>query len=184
MDNELEHRDWLWRALGKHPSLTIAALAIAGVALVVALNKPLAHRLEIKCYFKDAQGLRAGAKVRMAGVEVGSVASVRVRPELRDHPAEVVMLLQTPYELKIPNDSVVSLESAGVLGEIFAQIHIQDASGPPLKTGSVLETRPGESPTPQQWLECFANVVAHKPCDLHSKGEAATKGPVPSSEHK
>lgn len=141
MDPEVEQRDWLSRVLGRHPSLTVAAIAVAGVVLVLALAKSFHHALELKCYFKDAQGLRPGAKVRLAGVEVGSVTSVRARPELRDHPAEVALILQTPYELKVPNDSVVSLESAGVLGEVFAQINIQNASGPPIESGGVLKTR-------------------------------------------
>ena len=45
--------------------------------------------------------------------------------------AEVIMNLQTPYELKIPNDSTVSLSTAGILGETYAQINISEASGPP-----------------------------------------------------
>jgi ABC-type transporter Mla subunit MlaD len=184
MDPESEQHDFFSRAMGKHPSLTIAAIAVAGVAIVFALARPSTHLLEIKCYFKDAEGLRAGAKIRLAGVEVGSVASVRARPELRDHPAEVVMMLQTPYELNVPDDSVVTLESAGVLGDVFAQINIQDATGPPLRPGGVLKTRPGESPTPQQWLDCFSNVEAHKPCDLHAKGEQANQAPAANPERK
>jgi ABC-type transporter Mla subunit MlaD len=184
MDPEPEKRDSLSRAMGKHPSLTIAAIAVVGVAIALALARPSTHLLDAKCYFKDAQGLRAGAKVRLAGVEVGSIASVRVRPELRDHPAEVIMILETPYELNVPDDAVVTLESAGVLGEVFAQVNIQDAKGPPLQPGGVLKTRPGESPTPQQWLECFSNVVAHKPCDLRAKGERANQAPAANRERK
>lgn len=186
MDSEPEQRNWLARALGKHPSLTIAAIAIAGVVLVFELAKPAAHSLEIKCYFKDVQGLRAGAKVRLAGVEVGSVASVRVRPELRDHPAEVVMILQTPYELNVPDDSIVSLESAGVLGDVFAQVDIRDAKGPPLQSGGVLKTGPVASlnPTLQQWLDCFFNGTAHKPCDLRSRAEQANQAPAATPKRK
>jgi ABC-type transporter Mla subunit MlaD len=82
--------------LGKHPSLTIAVVVVAAVGLVIALARPAKSHLDVKCYFQDAQGLRVGAKVRLAGVEVGSVTSVSVRPELRDSPAEVTMFLQTP----------------------------------------------------------------------------------------
>ena len=109
------------------------------------------------------------AKVRVAGVEVGSVTSVRVRPEVRDHPAEVTMSLYTPYVLKIPADSVVTLETEGVLGEVFPQIHIQDASGPALPNGGMLSTRESEGPTAQQWAECLSNLVDRKPCDFHAK---------------
>jgi ABC-type transporter Mla subunit MlaD len=115
--------------MGKHPSLTIAAVVIVAVGLVIALSRPAQFHLNTKCYFQNAQGLRAGAKVRLAGVEIGSVTSVRVRPQLKDYPAEVVMSLETPYELNIPNDSVVTLETAGVLGEVFPEIDTRGASG-------------------------------------------------------
>src|ERR1700682_4419825 len=107
--------------MGKHPSLTIAIVAMAGVAIALALARHATHSLVIKCYFKDAEGLRPHARVRLAGVEVGTVSSIRVVPEKRDHPAEVVMVLQTPSQLKVPDDAVVTLESAGVLGEPFPQ---------------------------------------------------------------
>jgi ABC-type transporter Mla subunit MlaD len=152
--------------MGKHPSLTIAAVVVVALGLVLALAKPSQLHLQVRCYFQDVQGLRAGAKVRLAGVEVGSVTSVRVRPERRDQPAEVTIFLQTPYELKIPNDSVVILETAGVLGEVFPEIDIRGASGPPLLADGVLKTRSNETPTPQELLTCFSNVVEHKPCDL------------------
>jgi hypothetical protein len=100
---------------------------VVALGLVLALAKPSQPHLQVRCYFQDVQGLRAGAKVRLAGVEVGSVTSVRVRPERRDQPAEVTMFLQTPYELKIPNDSVVMLETAGVLGEVFPEIDSRGA---------------------------------------------------------
>ncbi len=152
--------------MGKHPSLTIAAVVVVAFGLVLALAKPSQSHLQVRCYFQDVQGLRSGAKVRLAGVEVGSVTSVRVHPERRDQPAEVTMFLQTPYELKIPNDSVVILETAGVLGEVFPEIDMRGASGPPLLTNGVLKTRSNEAPTPQELLTCFSNVVEHKPCDL------------------
>jgi len=162
----------------KHPSLIIAAASIAALGIVVSLTKPSGHELKLKCYFQDAQGLRSGARVRVAGVDVGSVTSVRVRPELRDHAAEVTMSLYTQYELKIPSDSTASLETTGVLGETFVQIHVQDASGPPLRDGGVLQSHASDSPTSQQWLECLSNLVDHKPCDLTAKTAPATSAPA------
>jgi ABC-type transporter Mla subunit MlaD len=170
--------------LGKHPSLTIAAVAVAAVVLMVAITKPPAHRLEFKCYFKDARGLRAGDKVRLAGVEVGSVTSVRVRPELREHPAEAIMVLQTSYPLSVPDDSIVTVETAGVLGQAFAKIDIKDTSGPPLQAGGVLKTSASQSSTLQQWLECLSKLAAHKPCELQNQGEAGSLDPASSPERK
>jgi phospholipid/cholesterol/gamma-HCH transport system substrate-binding protein len=111
----------------------IVIVAVAALVLIMVFGRARlwTHRLEVKAYFKDAQGLRAGAPVRLAGVQVGSVRSVRALPDKRENPAEVVMVLNTPNELRIPNDSVVSLATAGVLGDTFAEINVQNASGPP-----------------------------------------------------
>jgi|SRR5215471_5796949 len=144
----------------------IVVVACVGVVLFAILARPSGHRLRLTCYFENAGGLKAGASVTVAGVKVGSVTTVRVRPELREHPAEVTMLLQTPYELKIPNDAIVILETAGVLGETFAEINIRNATGPPVKDGGTLNTRSGPSITGQQLLDCMSNLADHKPCDL------------------
>jgi phospholipid/cholesterol/gamma-HCH transport system substrate-binding protein len=167
----------------KYPSLIIAAASVIAVGIFLRLGKPTGYKLDLKCYFRDAQGLRAGARVRVAGVEVGSVTNVRVRPELREHPAEVTMTLYTPYELKIPSDSTVSVETSGVMGDVFAQINMQDTSGPPLESGGVLNSRASDSPTPQQWVECLSNLVDHKPCDLTSRGAPASSAPAAPARH-
>lgn len=184
MDPAIEQRPWLSRLLGPHPSLTIAAMAIAGVVLALGLGRPASHTLQLKCYFKDAAGLRAGAQVRLAGVEVGRVISVRVRPELRENPAEVIMLLQTPYELRVPNDSVVILQSAGVLGEVFPEIDIRDASGPPIANGGVLKTVPTMAVSPQELMDCFFQRVSGKPCDLGKRAPDADSSQPPGPERR
>jgi phospholipid/cholesterol/gamma-HCH transport system substrate-binding protein len=111
---------------------SIVIVLIASLALITwfVLHSRL-HTLKLKAYFSEASGLKPGAAVSIAGINVGTVTSVRVRPELRDHPAEVQMELQTNYELSIPNDAVVSVETAGIVGESFAQIDIKNCHRPP-----------------------------------------------------
>jgi phospholipid/cholesterol/gamma-HCH transport system substrate-binding protein len=167
----------------KYSSLIIAAGAIAVVAISVTVAKPFNHRLDLKCYFKDAQGLRAGAEVRVAGARVGSVTSVKVRPELRDQPVEVSMTLNTPYDLKIPSDAVVTLETAGVLGEIFPEINVQRATGAPVPNGGVLSSQEMVSITPQQWAECVSNLVDRKPCNLAAKDALDKSAPPDTQKH-
>jgi phospholipid/cholesterol/gamma-HCH transport system substrate-binding protein len=158
--------------------IAIAAAVLAALVLLLIVSQSYSrHRLHAKCYFQDAQGLRAGAQVRLAGVVVGSVTGVRVRPDLRDHPAEVEMLISTSYDLKIPEDAVASLETAGVLGEAFVEIDLQQVPGRPLIDGGVLKTR--ESPRPRDWLACFSNIVEHKPSDLSGTPRDASSRPTP-----
>ena len=147
-----------------HPSIIIGVAALVVLAIFVALFRPERHNLHVRCYFQDARGLKAGAPVGVAGVDVGSVTSVRARPDQPDRPAEVMMLLQTTYELKIPNDSVVTLEMTGLLGDTFAAIDIKKTNGPPLEDGGTLKTREADWPTTQELLDCLSNIAEHKPC--------------------
>ena len=125
-----------WNILRAGAVIGLALLAIS----LLLIGKPLAHKLVVKSYFTDANGLRSGAAVRLAGVDLGSVTSVRVRPESKDAPVEIVMALKTGYELNIPNDSTASLETAGVLGQTFVEIDSHTASGPPIQPTASLTT--------------------------------------------
>jgi len=110
-------------------------------AILFAATRPRGqHSLMVKAYFQNAQGLRSNAPVQLAGVEVGRVSSVRARPEMREHPAEVIMILKTPYSLPIPNDAVASLSQAGLPGGTVVEIDTRRAYGPPLRNWGVLTT--------------------------------------------
>jgi phospholipid/cholesterol/gamma-HCH transport system substrate-binding protein len=120
--------------------IILVATIVFGLAVVfLTFAKHSQHQLEVKTYFADARGLRTGAPVRVAGVDVGRVAEAHVRSELKEHAAEVVLLIQTPYELKIPADSVVSLRRDGLLGETYAEVDIRHASGPPIGNQGALK---------------------------------------------
>jgi ABC-type transporter Mla subunit MlaD len=91
----------------------------------------------VKAYFGSAMNLRVGADVRLAGVEIGHVQGVRARPELKEAPAEVVMLLPA-NGLNIPSDSTASLETAG--GRTYVDIDVRHTSGAPIGSNAVLRT--------------------------------------------
>jgi len=91
--------------------------------------------------FQDANGLHPLAKVRLAGVEIGTVRSVRAQPTDKACPAAVEMKLQAPYELKIPSDGIASTATAGILGETYLEIDVSRASGPPVLSGGRLPSK-------------------------------------------
>jgi len=163
--------------------LIVVALAAIGFAVWSGYPRLFSHELELKVYFENANGLRAGAPVRLAGVEVGKVTSVRARPEMQSAPAEVRMKLLTPYELNLPNDSTVSLNSAGVLGETYAEINVSEASGAPVKNDGVLKEKPTKSLSAEDVIEKMGDIVQRlKPCTSESK-DTATAVP-PSKQRK
>jgi phospholipid/cholesterol/gamma-HCH transport system substrate-binding protein len=121
--------------------------------LLISISAPFSHSFIVKAYFTNAMGLQAGAVVRLAGVDIGSVKSVRARPELKETPVEVVMALRPAYELNLPNDSNAMLETAGVLGETYVEIDASSAVGPPITTNGILKTKPTVTLNTQQVLE-------------------------------
>lgn len=159
-----------------------AVVAVAGAALLIVVvgHWPMAHRLTVKAYFSNVGGLREGATVRIAGVDIGTVKRVQVRPELGQDPVEVVMMLNPP-EIRIPSDSTVSLETAGVLGATYVEINIASASGLPLGPNAVLKTQPTEQMTAQQVLELVSKVLEKKNCDCGVHNQKAEHTPPPAS---
>ncbi len=119
----------------------LALIIFIGLSCIwLATRKAPAHDQNLKSYFQNGSILRAGAPVCVDGVKLGVVQSVRVRPELGFRPVEVLMLISTPYELRIPNDSTVVLSREGLLGETFADIDTRNAHGPAIGNDGVLKS--------------------------------------------
>jgi ABC-type transporter Mla subunit MlaD len=120
----------------------VLALIIAvGLGCIrLAVRKPPTHDQNIRSYFQNGSSLKAGAPVCVDGVRLGVVTSVRVRPELGERFVEVLMAIDTPYELKSPNDSTVVLSTEGVLGQTFADIDTRSAHGPAIGNDGVLKS--------------------------------------------
>ena len=121
----------------------------------------------------ECHGSPCGAPVRFAGVDLGSVKSVRAKPKVKNSPVEVVMVFNPPYELKIPNDSTVLLETAGILGETFVDIDAASATGPPIGANAVLKAKPTVQLTTEQFIEKLSDVLGKKNCDCDNKKDAA-----------
>ncbi|MFI5096202.1 MAG: MlaD family protein, partial [Candidatus Acidiferrales bacterium] len=92
----------------------LVLIVATGLAAVGSLfvNRARYSRQDIKSCFNDAAGLQAGAQVRIAGVDVGTVRSIRANPQNQYCPAEVEMALATIYKIRIPKDSIAGIESA------------------------------------------------------------------------
>lgn len=129
------------------------------------------HRLKLKSCFENVQGLRSGAAVRIAGVEVGTVGSVRPNPRNKSCPAEIEMQLATTYELKVPSDAVAEIDTAGVLGASFVNIDASRASGMPAENYSYLKGKPAAPPLSIEEIEKVARALIG-PCEKLKPGQA------------
>ena len=121
----------------------IVLLVVIGLTAIGSLFagrfKP--HRQVLKSCFADVQGLKRGAEVRIAGVDVGTVRSVRSNPQSKNCPAEIEMKVATAYELRIPRDSLTEIDTAGLLGGSLVTIDATQASELPIENYGYLKSK-------------------------------------------
>jgi phospholipid/cholesterol/gamma-HCH transport system substrate-binding protein len=122
-------------------TLSIISVGLAVLVGFTFLKISTTPRFRLTTCFQDVSGLRAGARVRVAGVEVGTVRDVRAQPTDKACPGAVEIVLRAPYDLKLPNDSVASINTEGLLGQAYLAIDASGASGPPVLNGGKLPSR-------------------------------------------
>ena len=73
---------------------------------------------DITARFLKIGGLNEGSDVRISGIKVGSVTEHRLDGETYD----AVVSLSISPEVKIPDDSVASIASSGMLGDKYVRL--------------------------------------------------------------
>ena len=101
------------------------------------------QRYSLKTVFPNVAGLKAGAPVRLAGVEVGSVSEVN----LTGDQVEVVMELNRDYQPQVTTASRASLGSVSLLGEPALDITASTSGTPIAEWGYVPSGPPAGSLT-------------------------------------
>jgi phospholipid/cholesterol/gamma-HCH transport system substrate-binding protein len=125
----------------RKPTIYVLTIGALVVIIMIAADHFGRHRLDVKSCFDDVRGLRSGAVVRLSGVDIGTVRSVRAQPQNKNCPAEAQMTLKTPYRLSVPQDAMTAVETAGVLGETYVNIDVRSASGPPIEDYGYLKSK-------------------------------------------
>ena len=72
----------------------------------------------VQARFGSVSGLKAGAVVEIAGVQVGKVAAIRLQPD--DYRAVVEMSIERGVQ--ISEDSIASIRTAGIIGDRYVNI--------------------------------------------------------------
>ena len=83
---------------------------------------------EVEVEFDSAAGLKAGATVEVAGVEVGRIKAIA----LKDDRASVKLAIHDDVQLY--SDTIASVKTRGLIGEKFVGLSPGDG-GEPLKSG-------------------------------------------------
>jgi phospholipid/cholesterol/gamma-HCH transport system substrate-binding protein len=92
---------------------------------------------QIAAVFSSAGGLKVGAVVEIAGVEIGRIKSLTLDD---DYKARVVMDINS--EVKLQDDSMASIKTKGLLGEKFVDITPGGADDMIPEGGVIYDTEP------------------------------------------
>ncbi|WP_027183521.1 outer membrane lipid asymmetry maintenance protein MlaD [Desulfovibrio inopinatus] len=118
----------------------VGIFVLAGLACVAYLTIHLGkvelfggNTYTINARFNDVTGLVAGAEVQMAGVTIGHVDSIHLRPE--DKTALVSMQIQK--DVPLDEDAIASIKTSGLIGDKYIKIS-PGGSDVPLAPGALL----------------------------------------------
>src|SRR2546422_5266511 len=134
---------WTELRVGLFVLVGLCVLA-AGIFYVTGGGGFLGPKYRIKTYLPEAALLSSGAPVRVDGVEVGNVESIRLLPRTpgkaleKNKNIEVVMRVDKRYQSDILTDSTASLVTEGLLGNRYVYI-TRGLTGTPIgDTGVIL----------------------------------------------
>ncbi|MHB8302732.1 MAG: MlaD family protein [Acidobacteriaceae bacterium] len=139
MPNQREVR-WSQLKVGVVVIVAIIALTILITLMSGSSGGLFTRRITVHSYFENAAGLMPGAPVTLQGVSIGAVKMIRIVPERKMTPVEVVMRISLRYTAALHKDSLASLKTAGVLGDTMVDIDSSHAVGPPLGNGDEVPT--------------------------------------------
>jgi len=117
---------WTELRVGLFVMVGLSVLA-AGIFYVTS-GTGLGPKYRLKTYLPEVSGLSNGAPVRLDGVEIGNVETIRLAPRTanaardKNRNIEVVMRVSKKYEDDILTDSVASLVTEGLLGNRYVEI--------------------------------------------------------------
>ncbi len=114
--------------------LGLVALALLAVSMGGGrFALPEGHRVALAARFTNANGLKTGSTVAIAGVPVGEVKKITLKPD----DMSALVTFEVDSSLPLDDDTVAAIHSAGLLGEKFIALK-PGASGTALKPGAVI----------------------------------------------
>jgi phospholipid/cholesterol/gamma-HCH transport system substrate-binding protein len=123
--------------------IMVGVFVVVGVVALAHLSIGLARRevvrgegYHVKAVFSDLGGLRVGAAVSVAGVDVGSVTRIA----LKDYQGEVSMFIDAQVKLQV--DSIASIRTRGLIGEKFIAVSPGGDEKMLAEGSTIVETEP------------------------------------------
>jgi phospholipid/cholesterol/gamma-HCH transport system substrate-binding protein len=118
-----------------------ATLFALGIFLVGNRHEAFARHVLLYTEFGNLDGVTKGSKVQVAGMDAGQVAKIDV-PKSPNGRFRVQMKVDEQFHGLIRSDSVVTVDTEGVVGNTFLTIHTGSPNVPIAQADSVLQSKP------------------------------------------
>lgn len=120
----------------------VAMFVATLIVFMIGSNKKIFEsQYTLKCTFANISGLRIGAPVQLAGVQVGVVQNIRFPKDLLQKDIVVVLKLSRKYKERIREDSVGTIDTQGLLGDKFIFISVGSQDQPEIPDGGFIKTK-------------------------------------------
>ncbi len=133
--------------------------------LLIGDFKIIKHGYHIKVTFSFANGIKVGAPLRLAGVDVGEVKEIRLTHDENGN-TTVFLTAWLDSEMQVPKNSRAWVNTLGLLGEKYLEIIPGKDFTVLLKEGDVIK---GEDPTSVQEVTDMMKDIA-----IQAKGTLAS----------
>lgn len=121
--------------------LIVGIFVIVGIVAFVYLSVTLGdielfgdNNYNVFASFDSVTGLKVGAKVEIAGVEVGKVSGIELDVD------QAVVKMDILKEVKISDDSVASIRTQGIIGDKYIKLSLGGSEEYIENAGDIFET--------------------------------------------
>src|SRR6202453_5159787 len=112
-----------------------------GIFLVGSRHEAFARHMLLYTEFADLDGITKGSKVQVAGMDAGQVTGIEVPPSPSGR-FRVQMKVDESLHGLVRTDSIVTVDTQGVVGETFLTIHSGSPTAAIAQADSVLQSKP------------------------------------------
>jgi phospholipid/cholesterol/gamma-HCH transport system substrate-binding protein len=164
------------------PQTKVGILFVAASVMVVifayalGIVQPFSNSYELKVAYNFAGGIEVGSPVRVMGIKVGKVRSIKFEPDFKmpESGEEVKLVITISVDKKawptVRGDSRFFINLAGVIGEKFLEISPGTLEKPELTSGQVVR---GEDPPRIDQLISQSYALAGKVLEFVNKNEGS-----------
>src|SRR5579871_2179577 len=102
-------------------ALAAIAIAVTLIFLLTSTKGVFKHNVPLRTYMDDASAMQEGTPVRLNGITIGFVDSLRLTNDPK-RPVEFIMMVEESSLNEIPVDSHTGIAAANLLGDKFINI--------------------------------------------------------------